>query len=354
MDFLMLFFIYSSIFSSMTFLFYFGNSPTLKHGPIGKVRNFVCDILQEAVDRVIPQTMVDLVSSLIAYIFYQKNIVMQAMFGILVLMGHIIYVMDVLPLLYMFNPDQNNVLFAMFLAFTNLYFFNKTCVSDPGEITSSNHSKYLKLYPADGSYYQNRTICRTCHFVKPARSKHCSLCDKCVYRFDHHCIWANNCVGMWNLRYFILYLFSLEMMFLNGAFAGVWSLNLFVANSHLSEASYVASDGSVRPITVFVLLQHLFMTFPRVVFLVFSLSVCFLWVGGFFVYHMFLILTNQTTNERYKLGSLMPPETNDEGASGDIQTTSGGSQIYRPYDSGMLQNLREVFFPRCLLRTKTD
>jgi hypothetical protein len=47
--------------------------------------------------------------------------------------------------------------------------------------------------------------CRQCHIIKVCGTVHCSVCHKCVYMKDHHCIWFNQCIGQFNLKYFILF-----------------------------------------------------------------------------------------------------------------------------------------------------
>lgn len=118
---------------------------------------------------------------------------------------------------------------SIFLPYLFLY---HSVMADPGYITKENHAYYMSLYPYDYSIFYPGQECHTCGFLKPPRSKHCSICKRCIARLDHHCIFINGCVGYGNHRWFLLLLLSTAVLTSYAALLG------FSLLSKIMRASY--------------------------------------------------------------------------------------------------------------------
>jgi palmitoyltransferase ZDHHC2/15/20 len=49
--------------------------------------------------------------------------------------------------------------------------------------------------------------CKICTTIKPPRCHHCTKCDKCYLKFDHHSIILDACIGFHNYKFFLQFLF---------------------------------------------------------------------------------------------------------------------------------------------------
>lgn len=56
-------------------------------------------------------------------------------------------------------------------------------------------------------------MCADCRIPYNTKSYHCFICNRCIYRYDHHCPWINGCVGAHNVGKFTLLLFLLILGF---------------------------------------------------------------------------------------------------------------------------------------------
>ncbi|KNC81058.1 hypothetical protein SARC_06600 [Sphaeroforma arctica JP610] len=90
--------------------------------------------------------------------------------------------------------------------------FYKAWKTDPGFIkTTPEKQRRTIIEMVEKNAMDGGRFCHTCLLKKPLRSKHCSMCGKCVAKFDHHCPFVGNCIGSQNHVYFMHYLLFLSI-----------------------------------------------------------------------------------------------------------------------------------------------
>lgn len=132
--------------------------------------------------------------------------------------------------------------------------------------------------------------CDTCMLYRPPRCSHCSICDNCIERFDHHCPWVGQCIGRRNYPFFFLFVCSTTLYCLFVFILSALYINLLIINDYPG-----ASQRGDR-LSVWSAMGRGYMA---VVLMGFTFIIVW-FVGGLTGFHTFLISRNQTTYENFR------------------------------------------------------
>ncbi|EAS06291.1 DHHC zinc finger protein (macronuclear) [Tetrahymena thermophila SB210] len=180
--------------------------------------------------------------------------------------------------------ELDNTGTCLFILYQTFFFlaiisYFKASLSDPG---------FLKnLKPPSELLEENQIIyCQKCPDKKwkPQRAHHCKTCQKCVFRMDHHCTWINNCVGLKNQKYFILFLVHCEIYCILLIIYLVFSAVLLYQNTPKLFMLFIGMTWKHLVAILFIVLSALF------IFL----------INEFLSDQYDCLKTNQTTVESYK------------------------------------------------------
>eukprot|EP00112_Aurelia_sp_Birch-Aquarium-sp1_P013423 Seg2847.7 transcript_id=Seg2847.7/GoldUCD/mRNA.D3Y31 product="Palmitoyltransferase ZDHHC17" protein_id=Seg2847.7/GoldUCD/D3Y31 len=212
------------------------------------------------------------------------------------------------------------ILFFFTINTTGLcYFFYKSWMSDPGIIksTPSEQKKNIIELAERGMLKDFGRFCATCLVRRPVRSKHCSICNKCVARMDHHCPWIDNCVGYQNHHHFFWYIFFLFWMNIWYQWGAVRYFNTYCGPFNKGILASIVSVWECAPWVTWGYCHALFHS---------------LWVGALVVCNCYqLFWLGMTTNER--MNSTRYRHFNDS-RTGKIQS---------PFARGVIQNMADFF-----------
>lgn len=211
------------------------------------------------------------------------------------------------------------------------HFFLKSWRGDPGIVANTQDQKFRTIIElAERGGFEPQWFCSSCLVRKPIRSKHCSVCNHCVAKFDHHCPWVGNCIGARNHKYFMGYL----MMLLTMCLFLLWGCSQYYPYICTLESeefdfsarlwAYAQCDAWVAWVGLNAFLHSI-------------------WVATLFCCQIYQIsILGMTTNERmnasrYRHFSL-PSLGGGAGAGGSSRS---------PFHRGICQNLVDFFQMRC-------
>ena len=163
--------------------------------------------ISESTDEIIPKK------------FYGNNIIWESFLGITgkkfyhMIYAFLLYSCPYIFMLVILIIERKNISIIFPIIITSIFYIIQIIstiiggCSDPGILPRQRKDYYYNTNKPCLKYVINGHIiplnyCYSCSLFRPPRTSHCSLCDNCILRFDHHCLWLGTCIGQRNYRYF--------------------------------------------------------------------------------------------------------------------------------------------------------
>ncbi|GAB68889.1 zinc finger protein [Plasmodium cynomolgi strain B] len=228
---------------------------------------------------------------------------------------------------WLFEKDIYYVPFLNLFFFTlTIYTFFKTSFMDPGiiprQVMATKLKSVLNIYDViiqqyretqpprqkevliNGNFYKLK-YCYTCNIYRGIRTVHCSICDNCVEK-------VGNCIGTRNYKYFVYFVFNLYILICITLGASIYKLTICINN---------LSDQGYNTEKIFIHIWR--MATDSIILIIYTILT--LWfVIGLLCYHIYTIVTNQTTYEQIKTFY----------------------QNDNPFNIGVFNNIKEILFTK--------
>ncbi|RYP09186.1 hypothetical protein DL764_001457 [Monosporascus ibericus] len=286
--------------SFFTFVALFGRNPSLRHTPIAWLYRAMWVTIPSAIlavdGRLTGGRFTAWMGRTSHFIMYGRHPTVLIFFVALLAGGEYMFLPGAWPRMAAMHRFCGSVAIALPYMFLWL-----SARADPGTVTAETHARWMAHYPYDFALFHPGHRCRTCGLLKPARSKHCGVCGRCVHKMDHHCVFINNCVGYGNQHFFILLLLSTAVLTAYGACVGLALVSENVRRRRpeysLWKPSCPKSMGWSEWLVLFTLGVQEDVGVGSVTLLTLMTSPL---VWGLLAYHVYLIYCGTTTNESMK------------------------------------------------------
>lgn len=207
------------------------------------------------------ETFVRLIDRLIKYICNERNPFVQILYCVCAFGGFYVYVTEGFPNIPNKRLDAYHMYIGTAIMMLCYASYFMACSVDPGQLDRDTEKSQLvranKRFKYDGVIFEKNKKCSTCKIDKPPRSKHCAMCGFCVEKFDHHCVWINQCVGLHNYKYFLSFLFLHAVVCTYGVLAGYQILMAKVEDQKLYQMTFKTADGEQFEATNYIVFKFL-------------------------------------------------------------------------------------------------